>query len=133
MLARPGSAPAAPHMSGGTHAGDVRMGLAEDANKVRRIAAGSGAALRQMYSPTLLQDAVPGLRIGPGPLLRRPSSPAAVAAAAEHLPAVCPPSRCCVRGTQARKHHHSLPSTGRALCFGAAESHHACRSPRQRI
>lgn len=66
------------------------MGLAEDANKVQRIAAGSGAALRQMYTPALLQQAVPGLRIEPGSRLTRPDSPAVAAAVAALLPHVRP-------------------------------------------
>lgn len=66
------------------------MGLAEDANKVQRITAGSGAALRQMYTPALLQQALPGLRTEAGSLLHRPDSPAAVAAVAARLPPVRP-------------------------------------------
>eukprot|EP00892_Ulva_mutabilis_P003129 jgi/Ulvmu1/12817/UM097_0046.1 len=72
-----------------SYTGDVRMGLAEDSNKVGRIAAGSADALRQLYTPQLLQEAAPGLTATAGGHLERQPDAAATAAIAASLPHGC--------------------------------------------
>jgi Phosphatidate cytidylyltransferase, mitochondrial len=79
-------------------AGDVRMTVAEDTNKVSRIVSGSEEGLRLMYSPVCLMQEFGSAHLHAdsptGERMQRCTSRTARHALVQHLPSVCTSADC---------------------------------------